>query len=69
MPRIARMLVKGEPAVYHVMTRTALDVHVLGDVEKDYLFKLIQKLSAIYFTELLGYCIMGNHFHLLARMN
>ncbi|MDH3349636.1 MAG: transposase [Desulfobulbaceae bacterium] len=69
MPRIARMLVKGEPAVYHVMTRTALDGYVLGDVEKDHLFKLIQKLSSIYFTELLGYCIMGNHFHLLVRMN
>jgi hypothetical protein len=25
MPRIARMVVKGEPAVYHVVTRTALD--------------------------------------------
>ena len=69
MPRIARMLVKGEPAVYHVMTRTALDGYVLGNVEKEYLFKLIQKLSSIYFTGLLGYCIMGYHFYLLARMN
>ena len=24
MPRIARLVVKGEPAVYHVMSRTAL---------------------------------------------
>ena len=53
------MLVKGEPAVYHVMTRTALDGYVLGDVEKDYLYKLIPKVSSIYFPELLGYCIMG----------
>ena len=69
MPRIARMLVKGEPAVYHVMTRTALEGYVLGDVEKEYLFKLIKKLSSVYFSELLGYCIMGNHFHLLVRMH
>ena len=51
------------------MTRTALDGYVHGDVEEDHLFKLIQKLSLIYFTELLEYCIMGNYFHLLVRMN
>ncbi len=40
-----KIKVKGEPALYHVMSRTALDGFVLGDVEKDYLLKLIQKLS------------------------
>jgi len=33
MPRIARMIIKGEPAVYHVISRTALDGYVIGDVE------------------------------------
>ncbi len=33
MARIARMVVKDEPAVYHVMSRTALDGFVLGDLE------------------------------------
>jgi len=33
IPRIARLVVKGEPAVYHVISRTALDGFVLGDVE------------------------------------
>ena len=56
MPRIARLIVKGEPAVYHVMSRTALDGYVIGDVEKEYLLKLIKKLSAIYFTEVIGFC-------------
>ena len=69
MARIARMVVKGESAVYHVMTRTALDGYVLGDVEKEYLFQLIKKLSSVYFTELLGYVIMGNHWHGLVRMH
>ena len=69
MPRIARLKVKGEPAVYHVMSRTALDGFVLGDVEKDYLLKLIKRLSKIYFSEVLGFCLMGNHFHLLLRMH
>jgi len=68
MPRIARMIVKGEAAVYHVMSRTVLDGFVIGDVEKEYLLKLIKHLSSVYFTEVLGFCLMGNHFHILVKM-
>ena len=50
------------------MSRTALNGYVLGDIEKEYLFKLIKRLSAVYFTEIIGYALMGNHFHLLVRM-
>ncbi len=69
MPRIARLIVKGEPAVYHVVTRSALDGFVLGDVEKDFLLDHIRRLSSIYFAEVLGFCLMGNHFHVLVRMH
>jgi len=69
MPRAARMLLQEEPAVYHVMSRTALDGFVLKEQEKDYLVGLIKHLSYIYFAEILGYCIMGSHFHLVVRMN
>ena len=68
MPRIARLIVKEEEAVYHVMSRTALDGYVMGDVEKDFLLHLIKRLSRVYFAEVLGFCLMGNHFHLLVRM-
>ncbi len=68
MPRIPRMLITGEPTAYHVMSRTALDGYVLGDVEKEHLLRLIKHMSAVYFVEVLGFCIMGNHFHLLVRM-
>ena len=68
MPRIARLIVKEEEAVYHVMSRTALDGYVLGDVEKDFLLEHIKRLAKVYFAEVLGFCIMGNHFHLLVRM-
>jgi len=68
MPRIPRMIITGEPAVYHIMSRTALDGFVMGDVEKEFLLNLIKKMSSVYFVEVLGFCIMGNHFHLLARM-
>jgi putative transposase len=69
MPRIARMVLKGEPGVYHVISRTALAGFVLGDMEKDFLLQLIRRLSRVYFAEVLGFCLMGNHFHLLVRMH
>ena len=68
MPRTSRMLIKDEKAVYHVISRTALDGFPLKDVEKDFLLDLLKKISSLYFTEILGFCLMGNHFHLLVKM-
>jgi hypothetical protein len=50
------------------MSRTALDKFPMGSVEKDYLLKLIKHFSWLYFTKILGSCLMGNHFHLLVKM-
>ena len=58
MARIPRMVITGEPTVYHIISRTALDGLVLGDVERDYLLELIRHLSSIYFKfvyEKVGY--------------
>lgn len=68
MPRTARMVIADEPAVYHVMSRTALDGFPLGSIEKDYLLQVIKSLSRLYFTEIFGFCLMGNHFHLLLKI-
>jgi REP element-mobilizing transposase RayT len=68
MPRTPRMVISGEPTAYHIISRTALDGYVLGDVERDFFVTLLKQKAAIYFTEIIGYCVMGNHFHLLARM-
>ncbi len=69
MPRIPRLLIENEPTVYHVMTRTALPEFPLDSLEKDYLFNLIKHFSNIYFTEVLGFCLMGNHIHIVVRMH
>ena len=50
------------------MSRTALDGFPFGDVEKDELVKIIKKFSNLFFVEVFGFCIMGNHFHLLTQM-
>jgi hypothetical protein len=62
MPRTQRLIINDETAVYHVMSRTALDGFPLGDSEKDFMLNLIRLYSALYFVEILGFCIMGNHF-------
>jgi putative transposase len=68
MPRTPRMVIEDETAVYHVMSRTALDGFPLGDIEKDFMLDLIRRYSSLYLAEILGVCIMGNHFHLLVKM-
>jgi REP element-mobilizing transposase RayT len=68
MPRTQRLKINDETAVYHVMSRTALDGFPLGDVEKDFMMDLFKRYSTLYFVEILGFCLMGNHFHILLRM-
>ncbi|MBA4369539.1 MAG: hypothetical protein C0403_18080, partial [Desulfobacterium sp.] len=68
MPRTARMINSQDKTAYHIMSRTALDGYPFGDVEKDELVTIIQKFSKLFFMEVFGYCIMGNHFHLLVQV-
>jgi hypothetical protein len=47
MPRTTRLIINDEIAVYHVMSRTALDGFPLGDIEKDFMVDLIRRYSAL----------------------
>ncbi len=67
MPRTARLINKEEKTAYHLMSRTALDGFPFGDVEKDMLVEIITKISNLFFVDVFGYCIMGNHFHMLIQ--
>lgn len=68
MARIPRIMIVGEPTAYHIMSRTALEGYPIDDVDKDYFVEQVAKLSKLFFVEVLGFCAMGNHFHLLVRM-
>jgi len=71
MPRVPRMVVtdSGQKAAYHVISRTALDGLPFGKVEKDELVRVIRRLSVVYCVEVLGFAVMGNHFHLLIEVS
>jgi len=68
MPRTPRMIIEDKSAVYHVMSRTALDGFPIGDVEKNFMLGLIKRLFSFYLTEIMGFCLLDNHFHLLVKM-
>ncbi|MDZ7760294.1 MAG: transposase [Desulfovermiculus sp.] len=68
MARMPRFLIPHQQTTYHIISRTALDGYPLGEQEKSLLLTIIQQLSAVYFCEVFGFCLMGNHFHLLVAM-
>jgi putative transposase len=69
MSRSARMLRSDKPTIYHVVTRTTLPGLPLSDADKDHLTHLLQKYTAMFFVDILGYCMMGNHIHLALRVH
>ncbi|WP_300671994.1 transposase [Desulfoluna sp.] len=71
MPRIPRMVRTdpGQKTVYHVISRTALDGLPFKDSEKDELVRVIRRFSMVYAVEVLGFSVMGSHFHILAEVS
>ena len=58
MPRTTRLIINDETAVYHVMSRTALDGFPMDDIDKDFMLDLIRRYAALYLVEILGFCLM-----------
>ena len=69
MARERRLKVKGEAAYYHIISRTVGGEYYLGDIEKEKLVSIIQRFSRLFLVQIIGYCAMSNHFHLLVKMN
>ena len=57
MPRVSRMIVHNQTAVYHVMSRTALDGFPLEAFEKDFLLELVKRMAALFFTDVYGFSL------------
>ena len=62
------MKVSGCDAVYHVMTRTVNGELLFKDREKEVLRKMIRQIADFCGVDVLTYCIMSNHFHVLVRV-
>jgi len=60
-----RIKVSGRAAVYHCMTRTVNGELLFKDREKEILRKMIRQVADFCGVEVLTFCIMSNHFHVL----
>ena len=60
--------IKQPGAVYHCVSRTVGGQFLLDDSAKHHLVELIFPLAEFCGVEVLTYCIMSNHFHLLVRI-
>ena len=63
--RHARIKAEGA-GYYHCMSRIIERRYLLGDVEKERLLNLMQRLAAFGGLQILAYCFLSNHFHVLA---
>lgn len=54
--------------MYHCMTRTVNGERLFGDREKEVLRRMIWQVSDFCGVQVLTYCVMSNHFHVLVRV-
>ena len=68
MMRTRRTKVEGTAAVYHCMTRTVNGDMLFEEREKEMFRKMLWQVADFSGVEILTYCIMSNHFHVLVHV-
>ena len=65
---MARIKLEGVAAVYHCISRVVGGQMLLDDLGKEKLVEILRKLADFCGVEVITYCMMSNHFHLLLRV-
>ncbi len=70
MPKVLRLKVDNytNGSVYHCISRTVNKEFLWDDEAKEVFRKQLWKTAAFCGVEVLAYCFMGNHFHILVRV-
>ena len=63
-----RILMADRTAVYHVMSRTTCKAFLFGPEEKEFFCSLMLQQARFAGIQVLSYCVMSNHVHLLLRV-
>lgn len=66
--RLARVKRVGVSAVYHCVTRVVGGELLLDEVSREKMREILGRLAAFCGVQVLTYCLMGNHVHLLLRV-
>src|SRR6185295_11953821 len=57
-----------ERAVYHCVSRVVDRQYVLQEEEREHFVRLMRLYERLYGLEVITYCVMSNHFHLLVSV-
>ena len=66
--RRPRLIRKGTAACYHCVARVVGAQFLLDDVGKERLVQMLWRQAAFSGIEIVTYCVMSNHFHVLIRV-
>ena len=67
--RTSRMLAPdGRPGIYHVFNRIANTAMLFTDNEKDRFLRILRNVAKFCGVEILTFCVMTDHFHVLVRV-
>jgi REP element-mobilizing transposase RayT len=66
--RMARIKVEGRGAVYHCISRVVGGQMLLGAPEKEKLREMLWQQAEFSGVEIITYCLMSNHIHVLLRV-
>jgi putative transposase len=74
MPRDRRAKVEQGDATYHIFCKVSgpKEDHfplTQNPVNRDKFIQLLNHFSQAYFCDLITYCVMGNHYHIVVRFN
>lgn len=61
-------MIREEESFYHCMSRVVDKRFIFKDLEKNTFRKMMRKLERFLGVEVVTYCLMSNHFHLLVRV-
>ena len=64
----ARIKLTGQTACYHCIGRVVGAERLFGELEKEILTGMLWKLAGFCGMEVITYCMMANHFHVLIRV-
>jgi hypothetical protein len=65
---MARIKVQGRAVVFHCTSRVVGGQYLLDDIGKEKLTQILWQLVAFCGVEVIAYCFMSNHIHLLVRV-
>ena len=66
--RLPRIKCPERTSIYHCTSRIHGYIPYLDDVEQDHLLRLFQEFGVFCDVEVLSYCLMDNHFHVVVAV-